>query len=692
MRHDVRVPPPSSWTVSPPHPAVVLRSLRQAHRRAVGRLGGDRRRHNTLVIAPTGSGKTLSAFLWALDRLATTGADRGPGTRVLYVSPLKALGVDVERNLRPADGHHPRRARTRCPGTRHHGRSRSGDTEQATRRALIKTPPDILITTPESLYLMLTSAARETLRHVDTVIVDEVHAVAATKRGTHLALSSNGSMSCSTSPRSGSGCRRRSARRRRSPRSWPGPPNATSSSRPPAKTFDLRVDVPRTRYDQHPAARGRRRTRRSVLPAAGSLWPHIETSIVDAVERNRSTIVFANSRRLAERLTARLNEIHERRQSEGGALAPRTPNRGVPGGSPAHVMGSGSSAGSLPVLARAHHGSVSKDQRAQIEDDLKAGRLRCVVATSSLELGIDMGAVDLVIQVESAAVGGERPATRRPGRTSGGRDQPGRTLPPSTAPTCCTAPSPSPGCWAARSSRCASRRIRSTCSPSTPSPPRRWESSTSSTGSTLSARHRIGSTSVGVRRRPRSDLRTVSVRRVRRAAAPGHLGPDGGTLTGRRGRNGWRSPPVAPSRPGSVRVYLIGEKVARVGELDEEMVYESRVGDVFALGASSWRIEDITHDRVLVSPAFGQPGRLPFWLGDSVGRPNCRWVLPSEDSPVPSPTTPNWPRTRHAWDSPTMPATTSLLSSASNARPPDICPPTKPLWWNAFATNWATGG
>ena len=580
--------------------------------------------HNTLVIAPTGSGKTLSAFLWALDRLATTGADRGPGTRVLYVSPLKALGVDVERNLRaPLTGITRAAQELGVPEPDITVGVRSGDTEQATRRALIKTPPDILITTPESLYLMLTSAARETLRHVDTVIVDEVHAVAATKRGTHLALSLERLDELLDQPAQRIGL---SATVR--------PPEAVAAflagtaechivKPPAAKTFDLRVDVPVPDMTSIPPPEDADELDDPFSPAAGSLWPHIETSIVDAVERNRSTIVFANSRRLAERLTARLNEIHERRQSEGGALAPRTPNRGVPGGSPAHVMGSGSSAGSLPVLARAHHGSVSKDQRAQIEDDLKAGRLRCVVATSSLELGIDMGAVDLVIQVEappSVASGLQR--VGRAGHQVGEISQ-GVLYPKHRTDLLhCTV----------TVARMLGGEIESLRIPQNPLD--------------VLAQHTIAAASVGeldvehwfdlVRRAaPYRDLhRSVfdAVLDLISGRYPSdefaELRPRvtwdrmAGTLTGRRGaqRLAVTSGGTIPDR-GLFGVYLIGEKVARVGELDEEMVYESRVGDVFALGASSWRIEDITHDRVLVSPAFGQPGRLPFWLGDSVGRP-----------------------------------------------------------------------
>ncbi len=585
--------------------------------------------HNTLVIAPTGSGKTLSAFLWALDRLTTeTNAERDSGTRVLYVSPLKALGVDVERNLRaPLTGITRAAQELGAPEPGITVGVRSGDTDPATRRSLVKAPPDILITTPESLYLMLTSAARETLRHVHTVIVDEVHAVATTKRGTHLALSLERLDELLERPAQRIGLSA-TVRPAEAVAAFLGGTGECRIVNPPAaKTFDLRVDVPVPDMTAIPPPEDADELDDPFSPAAGSLWPHIETSIVDAVERNHSTIVFANSRRLAERLTARLNEIHERRRNDG-ALAPRTPNPGVPGGSAAHVPGSGTTAGSAPVLARAHHGSVSKDQRAQIEDDLKAGRLRCVVATSSLELGIDMGAVDLVIQVEappSVASGLQRigRAGHQVGEISQGVLYPKHR----TDLLHCTV----------TVARMLGGDIESLRVPQNPLD--------------VLAQHTIAAASVTAldvdnwfdvvrRAAPYRDLHRsvfdavldlISGRypsdefaelrpRVTWDRTVGTI--SGGTLTGRRGaqRLAVTSGGTIPDR-GLFGVFMIGESNARVGELDEEMVYESRVGDVFALGASSWRIEDITHDRVLVSPAFGQPGRLPFWIGDSVGRP-----------------------------------------------------------------------
>jgi ATP-dependent Lhr-like helicase len=340
---------------------------------------------NTLVIAPTGSGKTLAAFLWAIDQLAAA-EPRPPkaGTRVLYISPLKALAVDVERNLStPLTGITRVAERLGAPVPQISVGVRSGDTLPARRRELISKPPDILITTPESLFLMLTSAARETLAEVTTVIVDEVHAVAATKRGAHLALSLERLDQLLERPAQRIGLSATVRPAEEVARFLAGTAPITVVAPPSGKTFDLSVQVP--------------------VPdmanlVENSIWPDVEGRIVDLIEAHNSTIVFANSRRLAERLTARLNEIHAERT---GVELSDERNPQVGGGSPAHIMGSGQTFGAEPVLAKAHHGSVSKEQRALVEDDLKSGRLRAVVATSSLELGIDMGSVDLVIQVEA---------------------------------------------------------------------------------------------------------------------------------------------------------------------------------------------------------------------------------------------------------------------------------------------------
>ncbi|GAA2377325.1 MULTISPECIES: ATP-dependent helicase [Gordonia] len=596
------------------------------------------RGENTLVVAPTGSGKTLAAFLWAIDSLyreridAATGGSAGtaPGVRILYISPLKALAVDVERNLSaPLVGiaHAAQIMGLDAPSIT--VGVRSGDTSAADRRRLQTHPPDILITTPESLYLMLTSSVRETLATVTTVIVDEVHAVAATKRGTHLALSLERLDALLERPAQRIGLSATVRPEELVGEFLAGEGDCTVVKPPAAKTFDLSVDVPVEDMTAIPPPdTGTDDLDDAFSPTAGSLWPHVESAIVDRIEENRSTIVFANSRRLAERLTARLNEIAAERA--GIEFDPDRPNPTVPGGMPAYVSASGDTAGAPAVLARAHHGSVSKEQRAQIEDDLKSGRLRCVVATSSLELGIDMGAVDLVIQVEappSVAAGLQRigRAGHRVGEVSRGVLFPKHR----TDLIHCTVVA----------QRMLAGRIEALSVPANPLD--------------ILAQQTIAATAVDdldvddwyatVRRAMPYRTLTRDVYDAVLDLISGRYPSDefaelrprvdydraAGRLTARRGtlRLAVTSGGTIPDR-GLFGVFLVGGtdraesgQPRRVGELDEEMVYESRVGDVFALGASSWRIEEITHDRVLVSPAFGMPGRLPFWIGDAVGRP-----------------------------------------------------------------------
>lgn len=346
---------------------------------------------DVLVVAPTGSGKTLAAFLAALDRLASTPppAEAKRRCRVLYVSPLKALAVDVERNLRsPLTGLRHESVRLGLPEPEVRVGIRSGDTPAAERRALATRPPDILITTPESLFLMLTSSTRESLRGIETVILDEVHAVAGTKRGAHLALSLERLDELLERPARRIGLSA-TVRPVDEVARFLSPQRKVTVVQPPSqKEFDLSVVVPVEDLGElggSPATEGD--------DPRPSIWPHVEERIADLVQDHRSTIVFANSRRLAERLCNRLNEIAYERAT-GGPLPEGAP--------PAEIMAqSGAAHGAPPLLARAHHGSVSKEQRALVEEDLKAGRLPAVVATSSLELGIDMGAVDLVVQVES---------------------------------------------------------------------------------------------------------------------------------------------------------------------------------------------------------------------------------------------------------------------------------------------------
>src|SRR5947209_9486771 len=348
-------------------------------------IGGGR---NALVVAPTGSGKTLAAFLWSLDRLATHPAPADPTRRcrVLYVSPLKALAVDVERNLRaPLTGIRHAASRLGPPPPDITVGMRTGATPADERRAFQKHPPDILITTPESLFLLLTSAARESLRGIETVIVDEVHAVCATKRGAHLALSLERLDALLPKPAQRIGLSATVRPIEETARFLGGSAPVQVVQPPSAKTIEVSVVVPVPDMTELQSDQDDSRT--------ASIWPAVEERVLDLIEAHRSTIVFVNARRGAERLCARLNELAYERA--GGALDPGT-------SMPAQIMAESGAAGGAPsVVARAHHGSVSKEERKQTEELLKSGRLPAVVATSSLELGIDMGAVDLVVQVEA---------------------------------------------------------------------------------------------------------------------------------------------------------------------------------------------------------------------------------------------------------------------------------------------------
>ncbi|MEW1981627.1 ATP-dependent helicase [Citricoccus sp. NPDC079358] len=618
---------------------------------------------HALVVAPTGSGKTLSAFLWALDGFLRSPsatsvqhaekAEKKPKsqTRVLYISPLKALGVDVERNLRaPLIGitQTAKRLGESAPEVR--VGVRSGDTPARERRQLASHPPDILITTPESLYLMLTSQARSTLAGVQTVIVDEVHAVAGTKRGAHLAVSLERLDALLAKPAQRIGLSATVEPKEEVARFLGGLQPVRVVAPASTKSWDVHVTVPVPDMTELPSAP----SAHDLGPGSGlqtnaSIWPHVEERIVDLVEANRSTIVFANSRRLAERLTGRLNEIWEERQAT--EPAPETPDAGR-SGSPAQLMGgAGQSAGHASQgtgteFARAHHGSVSKEQRALIEDALKSGQLRCVVATSSLELGIDMGAVDLVIQVESppsVASGLQRVgrAGHQVGETSSGWFFPKHRgdLVDTTVVV----------------ERMLAGRIESMSIPANPLDILAQQTVAACALDELDveAWFDLLRRSAPFATLPHSAFESVLDLLSGRYPSDefAELRPrvvwdrEAGTLSGRNGSQ-WlavTSGGTIPDR-GLFGVFLAGtedEKAGdttaggaakasagtartggrRVGELDEEMVYESRVGDVIVLGATSWQIQDITHDRVLVIPAFGQPGRLPFWRGDAEGRP-----------------------------------------------------------------------
>ncbi|ROO83588.1 Lhr family ATP dependent helicase [Actinocorallia herbida] len=669
------------------------------------------RGENTLVVAPTGSGKTLAAFLWSLDKLAAAPPPEDPKARcrVLYVSPLKALAVDVERNLRaPLTGIRHAARRLGLPEPDVKAAIRSGDTPTDERRRLLTRPPDILITTPESLFLMLTSRARETLRGVETVIIDEVHAVAATKRGAHLALSLERLDALLPHPAQRIGLSATVRPPSEVAAFLGGARPATVVQPPSEKTFDLRVVVPVEDMGEVPQS--------GEDPRQRSIWPHVEQEVLDLIAAHRSTIVFANSRRLAERLCARLNELAtehlygplEEDHSPAAMMAQAGSTKGRP--SPAdledlwtlpfdaangpeeetgpsderkrprpecvedsseasgedegpeddgrwvadetggpeglrRVDFAGVELGGGPAdpeqtrrldtlvrrvahngaveVARAHHGSVSKEERAAIEDALKGGRLPAVVATSSLELGIDMGAVDLVVQVESPpSVAGGLQRVGRAGHQVGAVSR-GVIFPKYRGDLVQTA------VVAERMRAGAIEALRYPRNPLDVLAQQivamvamdEWDvdeleavvkRAAPFAGLTRSVYEATLDMLAG--RYPSEEFGELRPRLVWDRVA--------GVLRGRRGaqRLAVVSGGTIPDR-GLFGVFLVGEKSSRVGELDEEMVYESRVGDVFVLGASSWRIEDITPDRVLVSPAPGRPGKLPFWHGDSPGRP-----------------------------------------------------------------------
>jgi len=541
---------------------------------------------HALVVAPTGSGKTLAAFLWALDRLASDPAPPEPSRRlrVVYISPLKALAVDIERNLRsPLVGMRGAAQRLGLPEPVVEVSVRTGDTPAEDRRRFGKHPPDVLITTPESLFLILTSQAREALRSVETVIVDEVHSVAATKRGSHLALSLERLDALLERPAQRIGLSATVRPVEEVAAFLAGGRPVTVVQPPSEKRLELSVVVP----VEDLGAPGESANDPLSPEERTSVWPAVEQRLVELIREHTSTLVFANSRRLAERLCARLNEIADQ------------------------------------PLARAHHGSVSREQRLQIEEDLKRGRLPAVVATSSLELGIDMGAIDLVIQVESptsVATGMQRigRAGHRVGEVSRGVVFPkyrGDLV----------------------QSAVVVERMRQGAIEAIHYPRNPLDVLAQQIVAMVAMDEwSVEDVDALVRRAapfadlPRSGLESVLDMLSGRfpsdefAELRPRLTWDRGTdtLTGRPGaqRLAVTSGGTIPDR-GLFGVFLAGGDGTRVGELDEEMVYESRPGEVFVLGASSWRIEEITHDRVLVTPAPGQPGKMPFWHGDAPGRP-----------------------------------------------------------------------
>jgi ATP-dependent Lhr-like helicase len=558
------------------------------------------RGEDVLLSAPTGSGKTLAAFLWGLDRLVATPPPEGDRkTRLVYVSPLKALSYDIERNLR---------APLRGIGGDVTVGIRTGDTPQKDRQAMLRTPPDVLITTPESLYLMLTSRAREIFDAVEWVIVDEIHAVAQTKRGAHLALTLE-----RLEHQAGRKVQRIGLSATQRPLEEVGRflvgsgRDCTLIDTGRRKQLDIKIQVPvddmrepEAPQELDPLAGGENTTRRSI-------WPAIYPELLDLVESHKSTIVFVNNRRGAERLALRLNELAAERKTEAegvdlnGAAPPEHP---------------------AADIARAHHGSLAREERLVVEELLKSGELPCLVATSSLELGIDMGAVDLVLQVESPK--SVTAGLQRIGRAGHGVGEvsKGRIFP----------------------------KFRADLLESTVVVKRMREGEIESTVVARNPLDVLAQQIVAMavsaeewsvpelhelvkRAYPYSDLSRELLDNVLDMLDGRYPSEAFAELRPRivwdrvrdtiRPRKGAQQLAVTnagtiPDR-GLFGVHLPDGR--RVGELDEEMVYEARPGQTFLLGASTWRIEEITRDRVIVTPAPGAPGALPFWRGESVGRP-----------------------------------------------------------------------
>jgi len=571
---------------------------------------------HTLISAPTGSGKTLAAFLVAIDRLVTRDINEASATRVLYISPLRALAFDVEKNLRaPIVGIRHAAERIGADFREPLVAMRTGDTSARDRQRMVRNPPDILITTPESLYLMLTSSARSTLANVDTVIIDEIHAIAATKRGAHLALSLERLEELTLRPpqRIGLSATQRPLEEvaRFLGGYIDGAPRPVSIVDAGArKTLEVEVVVPvedmgeigkvthELRSGPATAAAVERRT---------SIWPSITPRILELVQQHRSTIIFCNARRGAERLAAQLNELAADLGLAGGdAAGTSTPVA-------AEVAGD---------FVKAHHGSLAREQRIVIEDQLKRGQLRAIVATSSLELGIDMGAVDLVIQVESP--GAVSRGLQRIGRAGHAVGSPSRgkvfpkhrhdllevavvarrmldadiestrylrnpldVLAQHIVAHVAMHPDTSVAALTAMVRRCANF-------------------------AELSDEVRNNVLDLLAGRYPSEEFRDLKPRIVWDRIAD--------TLRARDGaqRLAVTNGGTIPDR-GLFGVFL--PDGTRVGELDEEMVYETRPGETFILGASTWRIEDVSFDRVIVNPAPGEPGKMPYWHGDRLGRP-----------------------------------------------------------------------
>lgn len=567
---------------------------------------------HTLICSPTGSGKTLTAFLSSLDRLITTEPPTPKQrTRVIYISPLRALAFDVEKNLRaPLAGIGLAAERLGLPFQEPVVAMRTGDTSPRERQQLARKPPDLLITTPESLYLMLTSSVRDTLVNVDTVIIDEIHALAPTKRGSHLMLTLERLEEITKTPPQRIGLSATQRPLEEVARFLGGqvngqPREVTIVDTGVRKTLDISVVVPvedMSDLGNVPATQeltsGPAST--ALVPRRSSIWPSVYPRILEQILQHRSTIIFCNARRQAERLAANINELAEQ---QGIGVDKET---GVV----------------VEELVKAHHGSLAREQRVLIEDQLKRGALRAIVATSSLELGIDMGAVDLVIQVESP--GAISRGLQRIGRAghSVGEASIGTIYPKHRHDLLETA---------VVAKHMLDGRIESTHYLRNPLD--------------VLAQQIVAHVAMA----GEASVDSVAAM-VRRCAAYSDLGDDVfnsvlDLLSGRypseefselRPRLVWdRIDGKLRARDGAQRLAVTNGGTipdrglfgvflpdgTRVGELDEEMVYESRPGETFLLGASTWRIEDITFERVVVTPAPGQPGKMPFWRGDSLGRP-----------------------------------------------------------------------
>ena len=564
---------------------------------------------HTLICAPTGTGKTLAAFLWGIDRLANQPVpDKAKRTRILYISPLRALAFDVEKNLRaPIQGAKLAAERLGVAFTEPVVAMRTGDTPSKERQRLLRHPADLLITTPESLYLMLTSSARETLVGVEAVIVDEIHAMAPTKRGAHLALALERlERVCERPPQrialSATQRPLEEVARFLGGFAAPGQPRpVTIVDAGITKPLEVEIVVPVEDMGElgrpltgEDAIRSGPASASLVSPVRRSIWPSIYPRILQQVLAHRSTIIFCNGRRAAERLAAQLNEL---------------------------AVEEGVDAGVVGDLVKAHHGSLAREQRVVVEDQLKRGLLRAIVATSSLELGIDMGAVDLVIQVESP--GAVSRGMQRVGRAGHSVGEPSKgTIYPKHRGDLVEA-----AVVADRMRQGLVEQMRYLRNPLD-----------------VLAQHVVAMCAMD-----EWDVEELGAV-VRRCACFAELGPEvfasvldllsgrypseefselrprivwdriGGRLRARDGarRLAVTSGGTIPDR-GLFGVFL--PDGTRVGELDEEMVYESRAGEAFILGASTWRIEDITFERVIVTPAPGEPGKMPFWHGDRPGRP-----------------------------------------------------------------------